>query len=112
MLGARALGVVGVIVCGQVLFGLLAGAALFAARRRTSRRVIAQIAIIIGFVESFIIAIGLSAANASRGGSEWVTAALLWYAAGGWLLVQVLILAWWVWAWRQRRLNRSRRSGV
>jgi len=84
VLSARALGVVGTIVCGQVLFGLLALAALFAARRRASKRTVIQIALIIGFVESFIIAIGLAAANAARGGSDAVTAGLLWYAGGGW----------------------------
>ena len=108
MLPARALGVVGTIVCGQVLFGLLAAAALFAARRRASRRTVVQIALIIGFVESFIIAIGLVAANAARGGSDAVTAGLLWYAGGGWAVVQVVIVVWIVWVWVQRgRAGRS-----
>jgi hypothetical protein len=100
---ARGLGVVGVVVCGQVLFGMLAIAALVAARRRTSARVVVQIALIIGFVESFIIAIGLAAANAARGGSDSVTAGLLWYAAGGWAVVQLAIVGWVVWAWVQNR---------
>jgi hypothetical protein len=62
-----------------------------------------QIAVIIVVVESFIVAIGLSAANAARHGSEAVTAALLWYVGIGWVVVQVAILAWWAWAWRQSR---------
>jgi hypothetical protein len=99
----RGLAVVGVMVCGQVLFGLLATAALIAARRRTSRRVVVQIAVIIAFVESFILAVGASAVVAERGGSEAVSAALLGYAGVGWLVVQVVIVVWWavVW-WRSR----------
>jgi len=96
---------VGAVVCGQLLFGLLAAAALFAARRRAGRRVVIQIALIIGFVESFIVAIGLAAANAVRGGSDAVTLGFLWYAGGGWTVVQVAIVAWvgWVWVrgWRR-----------
>ena len=103
MLVQRAYGVIGVIVCGQMLFGLLAVAALFAARRRASRRAIVQIALIIGFVESFIIAIGLAAANSARGGSEAVTAGLLLYAGGGWVVVQLAIAAWVLWVWWAQR---------
>lgn len=103
----RGLAVVGVVVLGQVLFGLLATAALVAARRRTSRRVVIQIAVIIGFVESFIIAIGLSAANAAAGGSERVSAWLLWYVAIGWLAVQALILVWWAVSWQRSRMLRG-----
>jgi hypothetical protein len=103
LLPPRALGVIGAVVCGQMLFGLLALAALFAARRRASKRAVIQIALIIGFVESFVIAIGLAAANAARGGSDTVTAGLLWYAGGGWALVQVIIVVWIAWIWWQRR---------
>ena len=99
--------VVGAVVAGQVLFGLLAAGALFAARRRTSRRVIVQVALIIVFVESFILAVGASALVSARGGSEAVSAALLWYAGIGWLIVQVGILAWWFFAWRQSRSRAS-----
>jgi len=95
--------VVGVVVLGQVLFGALAIGALVAARRRTSTRVIVQIALIILFVESFIIAIGLAAANAARGGSDAVTAGLLWYAGGGWGIVQLAIIVWVAWAWVRNR---------
>ncbi len=102
-MSGRALGVVGVIVFGQVLFGLFAALALFAARRRASRRALIQIAVIIGFVESFVISIGLAAANSARGGSEAVTSGLLWYAGGGWLVVQLLILVWLAWVWRLGR---------
>jgi len=100
---ARALGVVGTVVCGQLLFGLLAIAALFVARRRTSKRVVVQIALIIGFVESFILAVGLAAANAAREGSQALTAGLLWYAGGGWLIVQIVIVCWVAWAWWHQR---------
>lgn len=100
---ASGLGAVGVIVCGQVLFGLLAAAALIAARRRASRRVVIQIAVIIAFVESFVVAVGLSAVNAARGGSVALSAALLWYAGIGWLVVQVVIVVWWAWAWLRTR---------
>jgi hypothetical protein len=100
---------VGVTVCGQLLFGLLAGAALFAARRRTTARTFWQIALIIAFVESFVIAIGLAALNAARGGSAAVTAALLWYTGAGWMVVQIVILVWWAWVWRQ---NVKRRRAV
>jgi hypothetical protein len=95
--------VIGAVLCGQFLFGLLALAALIAARRRASKRAVIQIAIIIGFVESFVIAIALAAANAARGGSDAVTSALLWYAGGGWALVQLVIIVWIVWAWVQQR---------
>ena len=107
MLPPRAYGVIGAVLCGQLLFGLLAAAALFAARRRASKRAVVQIALIIAFVESFVIAIGLAAFNAMRGGSDAVTAALLWYAAGGWGIVQVVIVVWIVWVWWDKR----RRSG-
>jgi hypothetical protein len=90
-------------VCGQVLFGLLAIAALIAARRRTSRRVVIQIAVIIAFVESFILAVGASAGIAARGGNEAVSAALLGYAGVGWLVVQVVIVVWWAVAWWRSR---------
>ena len=104
MVPERGLAAIGALVCGQVLFGGLAAAALVAARRRASRRAVVQVAVIIGFVESFIIAVGLAAANATRGGSDAITAWLLWYAAAGWVVVQVVILAWWAWAWwRSRR---------
>jgi hypothetical protein len=99
----RGLAVVGVMVCGQVLFGLLATVALIAARRRTSRRVVVQIAVIIAFVESFILAVGASAVVAARGGSEAVSAALLAYAGIGWLVVQVAIVVWWAVAWSRAR---------
>lgn len=102
-MSGRALGVVGVVVLGQLLFGALAIGALVAARRRTSTRVIVQIALIVGFVESFIIALGLAAANAARGGSDAVTASLLWYSGGGWAVVQVVIVVWLIWAWVRRR---------
>jgi len=94
------LAVIGVVVCGQMLFGLLAGVALVAARRRTTRRTFVQVAVIIALVESFILAVGASALVAARGGSEAVSAALLWYAGVGWLVVQVGILVWWFVAWR------------
>lgn len=90
-----------------MLFGLLAAAALIAARRRASKRAVIQIALIIGFVESFVIAIGMAAANAARGGSDAVTAGLLWYAGGGWALVQVIIVVWIVWIWWERRRERD-----
>jgi hypothetical protein len=99
----RAFAVIFAVVAGQVLFGLLAGGALFAARGRASRRALVQIALIIGFVESFVIAVGLAAANAARGGSTAVTAGLLWYAGGGWTLVQLVIVYWIVWVWWKRR---------
>lgn len=110
MLTARALGVVGAVVCGQLLFGLLAIGALIAARRRASKRTIIQIALIIGFVESFIVAVGLAAANAARGGDDSVTAGLLLYAGGGWAIVQVVILVWvgWVWLSRRRKATSQR----
>jgi hypothetical protein len=62
-----------------------------------------QIALIIVFVESFIVAIGLAAANAARGGSDAVTAGLLWYAGVGWTVVQVVIVVWVIWIWLERR---------
>jgi hypothetical protein len=103
VLSARGVGVITVVVCGQVLFGLLALAALVAARERATKRAIVQIALIIGFVESFVIAVGVAAANAARGGNDTVTAALLAYAGGGWLIVQVVIVVWIVWVWWRRR---------
>lgn len=103
MLSARGLGVVSAVVCGQVLVGLLAAAALVAAHRRASRRTVVQIALIIGFVESFIIAIGLAAANSARGGSDAVTAGLLFYGGGGWVVVQFAIVVWIAWIWWRGR---------
>jgi uncharacterized membrane protein len=99
--------VVGVLVFGQVLFGLIAAAALVAARKRASRRSVIQVAVIIGVVESLVIAVGAAAVNAARGGSDALTAGLLWYAVAGWIAVQAVILAWWFWAWRESR-RRSR----
>jgi len=93
--------VVGVLVAGQVLLGLVAAAALVAARKRASRRAVTQVAVIIGVVESLVLAVGAAAVNAARGGSPGVTAALLWYAGAGWIAVQVIIAVWWFWAWRQ-----------
>jgi hypothetical protein len=107
MLAPRALGVITAVVCGQVLIGLLAAAALLAARRRASKRAVVQIALIIGFVESFIIAIGLAAWNTAARGSETLTAALLWYAGAGWGVVQLVIVVWITWVWWQRRKGRS-----
>jgi len=98
----RALAVVSVFVCGQMLLGLLAAAALVAARRRTSRRAFVQVAVIIGFVESFALATGLSAVAASRGNVA-ASKALLVYVGVGWLVVQLVIIVWWLWAWRRSR---------
>jgi hypothetical protein len=96
----RALAVVGVLVAGQLLFGLVAAAALVAARKRASRRAVVQVAVIIAVVESLALAVGLAAANAARGGSTTVTSGLLWFAGAGWLAVQAVIIVWWLWAWR------------
>ncbi len=101
---SRGMAVVAVLVAGQALFGLVAAAALVAARHRASRRVIAQIAAIIGVVESFVFALGAAAINAARGGSTALTAGLLWYVGVGWIVVQGVIIVWWAWAWwRSRR---------
>jgi hypothetical protein len=106
-LPARAFGVIFAVVAGQVLFGLLAAGALFAARQRAGKRVVIQIGLIIGLVESFVIAVGIAAANSARGGNAAITAGLLWYAGGGWTIVQFVIVYWiaWVWwkRWRTRR---------
>ena len=101
-MSSRALAVVGVFVCGQMLIGLLAAAALFAARHRASRRAVIQIAVIIALVESFALATGLSAVAASRGNVA-LSKALLVYVGSGWLVVQAVIIAWWLWAWRRSK---------
>lgn len=93
--------VVGVLVAGQVLFGLVAAAALVAARKRASRRAVTQVAVIIAVVESLTLAVGAAAINAARGGSDAITRGLLWYAGAGWIAVQVVIIGWWFWSWRQ-----------
>jgi hypothetical protein len=103
LLSQRALGVIGVVVLGQLLIGLLATAALVAARKRVSRRAFVQIALVIGFVVSFAVATGLSAVNSARGGSEAVTAGLLWYVGGGWGVVQIVIVVWVVAVWLRNR---------
>ena len=100
-MSGRAMAVVGVLVSGQVLFGLVAAAALIAARNRTSKRAVIQVAVIIAVVESLVLAVGAAAVNAARGGSDVVTSGLLWYAGAGWIAVQIVILVWWFWAWRQ-----------
>ncbi len=102
--------VVGVLVAGQMLFGLVAAAALIAARKRASRRAVVQVAIIIGVVESLVIAVGAAAVNAARGGTESVTAALLWFAGAGWIAVQAVIIVWLVWAWRHSRRSSGDRT--
>jgi hypothetical protein len=104
VLPPSAIGVIVAVLGGLLLFGALALGALVASRHRTSGRVIAQIAVIIVLAESFVIALALAVLNAVRGGSDSVTAGLLWYAGGGWALVQIVIIAWiaWVW-WRRRR---------
>lgn len=94
---------VGVLVAGQVLFGLVAAAALVAARKRASRRAVIQVAVIIGVVESFALAVGAAAVNAARGGNSNLTRGLLSYAGVGWIAVQALILVWWFWAWRRSK---------
>ncbi|NTU70417.1 MAG: hypothetical protein HGB10_01130 [Coriobacteriia bacterium] len=96
---ARGMAVVAVLIAGQALFGLVAAVALVAARKRASKRAVIQVALIIGAVESFVLAVGAAAVNAARGGSEALTTGLLWYAAGGWIIVQVGICVWWFWAW-------------
>lgn len=103
-MSGRALGVVGVLLAGQLLFGLVAAAALLTARKRASRRAVIQVAVIIGVVESFVIAVAAAAFNAARGGSDSVTAGLLRYAGAGWMAVQLIIIVGVVWAWwRSRR---------
>lgn len=103
MIAVRAYGVIGAALCGQLLFGMLAAVALLAARRRASKRAVVQIALIIGFVESFVVALALATWNAARGGSDALTSALLIYAGGGWAIVQVVIVVWIVLLWVRRR---------
>jgi predicted nucleic acid-binding protein len=103
VLTVRATAAIGVIVCGQLLFGLLAFGALITARRRAGRRQFVQITVIICLVESLIIAIGLAAANAALGGNDAVTAGLLWYVGIGWVAVQAVVVIWIVWFWWRRR---------
>jgi len=98
--------VVTVLVAGQALFGGVAAVALYAARRRASKRAVGQIAVIIGVVESLVLAVGAAAVNASRGGSDSLTRGLLWYAGAGWIVVQVVIVVWWAWAWRRSSRDR------
>jgi hypothetical protein len=103
VLSQRALGVIGVVVLGQLLIGLFVTAALVAARTRMGNRTFVQVAVIIGFVVSFAVATGLSAVNSACGGSEAVTAGLLWYVGGGWVVVQVAIVVWVVGVWVRNR---------
>lgn len=105
---ARGMAVVAVLVAGQALFGGVAAVALWAARKRASRRVVGQIAVIIAVVESLVLAVGGAAFNAARGGSETLTRGLLWYAGAGWIVVQVVIVVWWLWAWRRNRQASAR----
>lgn len=104
----RGLAVVAVLVAGQALFGCVAAVALWAARKRASTRVVGQIAVIIVVVESLVLAVGAAAFNAARGGNEAVTRSLLWYAGAGWIAVQLVIIVWWIWAWRRNRRGAAR----
>lgn len=98
----RGFAVFGVVVCGQLLFGMLAAAALIAARHRVEKVAFTRIALVIGFTVAFVVAIGVAVANAAVGGSRALTAGLVWFAALGWVVSQVAILIWW---WRYARRN-------
>jgi hypothetical protein len=104
---ARAFVILGVFTAAQLMFGALAAFALFAAGKRASRRAFWQILAIVLLVESFLLAAAISAVNAALGGSDTVSAWLLWYAAIGWIVVQVLICVWWYWAWRTGKRERA-----
>ena len=102
-MSGRGLAVVAVLLGVQGFVGLAMAAALIVSRRRASRRAFTQIAVIIGVVESFLLAAVGAAVNSALGGSAALTSGLLWYVAGGWILVQILICVWWYVGWRQSK---------
>ena len=95
--------VVGVLVGTMVIFGVAGATALVVTRKRMSRQTLGRIAGALVAVESLVIAVGAAAANAARGGSDTLTRGLLRYAGGGWIAVQVVVVAWWVVAWQRSR---------
>jgi hypothetical protein len=102
-MSSRGMAVVVVLVAGMAFFGLAAAVALVAARNRVSRRAFVQVAVIIGVVESLVLALGAAALNGARGGDPALTTALLWYVGAGWIVVQAVVLGWLVWAWWRAR---------
>lgn len=88
------MGVIGVVMAAQVLFGLIAGIALFSARSRAGRGVFVRLAGIIVVMESLFLAFAGSAYFSAAGGHAGLAKWLFAYAVAGLIAIQVFIGVW------------------